>query len=88
MGLTLSEEKTKVTHITEGFDFLGYRVIRSIGTKGKMVPKVLVPEKAINRFRLKIREILAPSTAKESIRLKIQRLIGSPEGGANTTEHK
>jgi len=22
MGLTLSEEKTKVTHITEGFDFL------------------------------------------------------------------
>jgi RNA-directed DNA polymerase len=23
MGLTLSEEKTKVTHITEGFDFLG-----------------------------------------------------------------
>jgi RNA-directed DNA polymerase len=31
MGLTLSEDKTKVTHITEGFDFLGYRVIRSIG---------------------------------------------------------
>ena len=28
MGLTLSEEKTKVTHITEGFDFLGYRIIR------------------------------------------------------------
>jgi len=74
MGLTLSEAKTKVTHITEGFDFLGYRVIRSTGTKGKMVPKVLVPEKAINRFRLKIRETLAPSTAKESIGLKIQRL--------------
>jgi len=30
MGLTLSEEKTKVTHITEGFDFLGYRVIREM----------------------------------------------------------
>src|SRR5215472_18670795 len=30
MGLTLSEEKTKVTHITEGFDFLGYTVIWSI----------------------------------------------------------
>ena len=50
MGLTLSEEKTKVTHITEGFDFLGYRVIRSIGTKGKMVPKVLVPEKAMKQI--------------------------------------
>jgi len=45
LGLTLSEEKTKVTHITEGFTFLGYRVIRSIGTKGKMIPKVLIPEK-------------------------------------------
>ena len=27
MGLTLSEDKTNVTHVTEGFDFLGYRVI-------------------------------------------------------------
>ena len=74
MGLTLSEEKTKVTHITEGFDFLGYRIIRSIGTRGKMVPKVLIPEKAIKQFRLKVREMLAPSTTKESIGYKIQRL--------------
>src|SRR5262249_4045609 len=74
MGLTLSEEKTKVTHITEGFDFLGYRVIRSIGTKGKMVPKVLVPGKAIKRFRAKVREMLAPSTTKEAIGVTILRL--------------
>jgi RNA-directed DNA polymerase len=80
MGLTLSEKKTKVTHITEGFDFLGYRIIRSTGTKGKMVPKVLVPEKAIDRFRLKIRAMLAPHTAKESIGLKIQRLNWLPRG--------
>ena len=74
MGLTLSEEKTKVTHITEGFDFLGYRIIRSTGTKGKMVAKVLIPEKAINRFRNKVREILAPSTTEEPIGAKIQQL--------------
>src|SRR5437879_8200980 len=42
MGLTLSEEKTKLTHITEGFIFLGYTIIREIGTNGKMVPKVLI----------------------------------------------
>jgi len=74
MSLTLSEEKTKVTHITEGFDFLGYRIIRSIGTRGKMVPKVLIPEKAIDRFRHKVREMLAPSTTEEPIGIKIQRL--------------
>jgi len=74
LGLTLSEEKTKVTHITEGFDFLGYRVIRSIGTRGMMIPKVLVPEKAIKRFRVKVREMLAPSTTKESTSAKIHAL--------------
>lgn len=72
MGLKLSEEKTKVTHITEGFDFLGYRIIRSIGTSGKMAPKVLIPDKAIKRFQHKTRGIFAPSTTHESIRAKIQ----------------
>src|SRR5438128_12523272 len=46
MGLTLSEEKTKITHITEGFKFLGYKVIRSLGQSGKMGPKVYIPEDA------------------------------------------
>src|SRR5438128_12558437 len=67
MGLTLSEEKTKVTHITDGFDFLGYRIIRSIGTSGKMVPKVLIPHKAITHFQYKVRGMLAPNTTRESM---------------------
>src|SRR5215831_2875702 len=74
MGLTLSEDKAKITHITDGFDFLGYRVIRSIGTSGKMVPKVLVPEKAIDRFRSKVREMLSPRTTNESTGVMIQKL--------------
>ena len=53
MGLKLSEEKTKVTHITEGFNFLGYRIERSIGTAGVMVPKVLIPESAMKKYRHK-----------------------------------
>ena len=31
-GLTLSEEKTKITHISEGFDFLGFN-IRKFGSR-------------------------------------------------------
>jgi hypothetical protein len=49
-GLTLSEEKTKVTHITEGFRFLGYQIIREIGGSGNMVPKVLIPEDTMKKF--------------------------------------
>jgi len=72
MGLTLSETKTKVTHITEGFHFLGYRVIRETGTHGKMVPKVLIPENAIKKFQHKMRAVLAPNTVNESVKAKIQ----------------
>src|SRR6266705_1942375 len=50
MGLTLAEDKTKVTHITEGFLFLGYRIIQSVGTSGKKIVKVHIPEKAIKSF--------------------------------------
>jgi RNA-directed DNA polymerase len=71
MGLTLSEEKTKVTHITEGFKFLGYWIERSIGTKGKMGPKVRIPEETIKRFTHRIRGILAPSTTSESTNAKL-----------------
>jgi RNA-directed DNA polymerase len=74
IGLTLSEEKTKITHITEGFDFLGYRVIRGMGRNGKMVPKVEIPTKAVKRFRNKIKEILAPNKANESFGAKIMAL--------------
>src|SRR5216684_1568298 len=52
MGLKLSEEKTKITHITEGFSFLGYRIIREMGTS-KMVTKVEIPEAAMKKFRHK-----------------------------------
>jgi RNA-directed DNA polymerase len=71
MGLTLSEEKTKITHITEGFIFLGYQIIRKVSGKGKMVPQVLIPEKAIQRYSQKVNEILAPNTTSESIKAKL-----------------
>ena len=101
MGLTLSEEKTKVTHITEGFDFLGYRIIRSRGTSGKMVPKVLIPHKAIKQCQYKVRGMLGPRTTNESFSAKIlalNRLIrgwceyyrstSSPQWGFREVERK
>jgi RNA-directed DNA polymerase len=72
MGLTLSEEKTKVTHITEGFTFLGYWIIRSRGRRGTMTPKVLIPDSAMKRFQHATRGILAPNSTHEATRAKIQ----------------
>ncbi len=51
-GVQLSEEKTKITHIDQGFDFLGFNVRKY---NGKLLVK---PSKAsIKSFWLKIREI-------------------------------
>jgi RNA-directed DNA polymerase len=74
MGLKLSEEKTRITHITEGFTFLGYKVIRAVGTRGKMVTKVHIPEDATKRFTHAIRRILAPNTTTEATTAKIAAL--------------
>jgi RNA-directed DNA polymerase len=81
MGLTLSEEKTKITHSTEGFIFLGYQIIRTVSGKGKMVPQVLIPEKAMQRYSQKVNEILAPNTTSESRKAKLIAMNRLTRGG-------
>jgi hypothetical protein len=83
MGLTLSEEKTKITHITEGFRFLGYRITREIGGSGNMVPKVLIPEDTMKKFAHKMRRIFAPNTHHDSIHAKISAANAVIRGWCN-----
>jgi RNA-directed DNA polymerase len=65
-GLSLSQEKTKVTHITEGLDFLGWNM-RKYG--GKLLIK---PSKANIKAHLsKAREII-----KANKTIKQAKLIG------------
>ena len=80
MGLTLSEEKTKITHITEGFTFLGYQIIREMGGRGKIAPKVLIPDSAIKRFRHTVREMLSPRTTKDATTAKIMAVNAFTRG--------
>ena len=55
-GLNLSTTKTKVVHVSEGFDFLGKR-FRKYGDKLLVTPS----EDAIKRFRAKIKEVIKNS---------------------------
>lgn len=60
-GLELSEEKTKITHIEEGFDFLGQNVKKY---DGKLIIKPA--KKNIKNFLTKVREIINNNkTAKQ-----------------------
>lgn len=63
-GLTLSEEKTKITHIDEGFDFLGFNVRKY---KGVLLIK---PSKGSQtKFQEKVRKIITSnrSAPQESL---------------------
>ena len=52
-GLTLSEEKTRITHISEGFDFLGFNVRKYNGTL-----LIKPSSKSQKRFTEKLHEVV------------------------------
>jgi RNA-directed DNA polymerase len=50
-GLTFNEDKTRIVHLTEGFDFLGFHVRRYVNNK-----LIIKPSKAaVKRFRQRLR---------------------------------
>jgi len=74
LKLELSLEKTRITHVNDGFQFLGFWIQRRIGTTGKMVPKILIPEEAQRKYLHKMRQALSASTHQDSVRTKITAL--------------
>ena len=68
-GLTLSEEKTRIVHIDEGFDFLGWNFRKY---KGKLLIKP--NRKNVKAFYGKVKEIIAESLSKVPVETLIQRL--------------
>ena len=43
LKLTLNMEKTHITHVNDGFVFLGHRIIRKRGPRGRMRPVTTIP---------------------------------------------
>lgn len=74
LHLTLSDEKTKITHIDDGFRFLGYDVQRGVVGSGEKFPKLLIPNDAVQTMRAKILAITAPSSCIHSFDAKLKAL--------------
>ena len=80
-GLTLSPEKTKITHITEGFDFLGWNIRKY---HGKLLMK---PSKATIKAHLnKVRELIKANRTAKQMNL-IEQLNPVLRGWANYHRH-
>jgi RNA-directed DNA polymerase len=78
LHLQLSLEKTKVTHLDDGFDFLGFHLQRSLGHKG-LVAKLTVPDKALQRHRTTLQTAMGADTYEDSVRAKllaVNKIIG------------
>lgn len=80
-GLELSPEKTKITHINEGFDFLGFN-IRKYRTKLLIKPG----KKSVTAFLETVQEIL-DSMKQCKVKDLIRRLNPVIQGWANHNKH-
>jgi hypothetical protein len=76
-GLTLSEEKTRITHIEEGFDFLG-KTVRKFDGKFREYPA----KKSVKAFLQKVREIIRTNRSARPVTL-IRKLNPVIRGWAN-----
>lgn len=81
-GLELSKEKTRVTHVSEGFDFLGQNIRRY--PNGKLLIKP--SRKSINTLIVKIKVIVKRMIAQPAASL-IARLNSVIRGWANYHRH-
>jgi hypothetical protein len=72
-GLELSVEKTHVTHVQDGFDFLGFRLSHEVGQCGKRVPKIKVGQKALRNVKERLSDAMRHRPHQESVALRLQR---------------
>jgi RNA-directed DNA polymerase len=88
LGLQLSEEKTHITHVTEGYDFLGFTVKRHIDEKrGYNELRIYPSEKSVRKLKGKIKEMTKRGTTLASVRDKIIALNFLLRGWANYYRH-
>ena len=81
-GLELSQEKTKITHSTKGFDFLGQNVRRYVLRNGGSKLLIKPSKDNIRNFLRKVREAIVQmrSYTQENV---IRRLNPMIRGWAN-----
>lgn len=54
LKLALNMDKTHVTHVNDGFTFLGHRIIRKRGPQGTMRPVTTIPKDKFRNFAHKL----------------------------------
>jgi RNA-directed DNA polymerase len=72
-GVELSLEKTRITYVRDGFDYLGFHLELGIGRSGRYVPKIKVPRKAFTNAVQRLNEAMRYRPPQESGACRIVR---------------
>ncbi len=88
LQLNLSEEKTRITHVSEGYDFLGFTVKRSEDEQRGYNELVFYPsKKSVMKIKDKIKAMTGRDSTLVSVKDKIQALNYLLGGWANYFRH-
>lgn len=82
LKLTLNMEKTHITHVDDGFTFLGHRIIRKRGPRGTMRPVTTIPRDKFRNFAARLVKELSGNYSVNKIDL-VERLNRQLAGWAN-----
>ncbi len=82
-GLELSPEKTKVTAVTDGFEFLGFHVTLRWNKRYGYGPRIEIPKAKATDLRRRIKYLTGPNTTWASLEEKLQELNYILRGWAN-----
>lgn len=69
LNLTLNMGKTHITHVNDGFVFLGHRIIRKRGPRGTMRPVTTIPKEKLRNFAATLVEQLSGNYGANAIDL-------------------
>ncbi|ADB42930.1 RNA-directed DNA polymerase (Reverse transcriptase) (plasmid) [Spirosoma linguale DSM 74] len=83
MGLTLSPEKTKITPLTEGFQFLGHRVSMRWDYRYGWTPRLEIPKQKAADLRYRIKQLTGRATLGWSLDELLQKLNPILRGWGN-----
>jgi RNA-directed DNA polymerase len=88
LSLTLSQQKTSVTHVQDGFDFLGFHVQLHKRERDNGDTLIVTPtRKNVGRFRSKIRQMTSARTRLDSDSLKILAIDAVLRGWSEYYKH-
>ncbi len=88
LGLELNSEKTLVTHMDDGYDFLGFNIKRVYSKQSaKKITLVTPSQRNVEKFKEKIREITDRSTTGDDPVNKLRAINAIVTGWANYYRH-